>query len=113
MLETLRTLTLCALLGAASLLASCTGDPEFCRYDPECGGGIGSNCRTSDDCSDGFCCDSGNCGGGMCTYRCDADRDCPVEMACEHGTCFFTCSSDDDCAPGMSCEHGDTVCEWM
>ena len=92
--------------------AACTGEPEYCRFDPGCGGGIGATCRSYDDCSDGFCCDSGNCGGGMCTYRCDVDADCPPEMACEHDVCFFTCRSDADCARGMSCEHGNTVCEW-
>ena len=44
---------------------------------------------------------SDNCGGGMCTLRCDRDLDCPEDMLCEHETCFFGCASDEDCADGV------------
>ena len=62
-----------------------------CRFDPDCGGGIGGFCDVNRDCADGFCCRSDNCGGGMCTFECDRDSDCPDDMACE---------------------HGNTICEW-
>lgn len=100
------------LVALFALLLSCDGDPEHCRFDPDCGGGIGAFCDEESDCDEGICCDSGNCGGGMCTYRCDNDNPCPDDMACEHGTCFFTCDDDVDCAAGQSCEHGHTICEW-
>ena len=79
-----------------------------------CGGGeeTGAPSDEDDDCESEYCCGSGNCGGGMCTYPCRDDLDCPDSMACEHDTCFFRCDRDVDCAPGESCEHGDTVCEW-
>ncbi|MCA9717360.1 MAG: hypothetical protein H6713_41640 [Myxococcales bacterium] len=108
------------LLGVASilliggLLGAACGDPYTdCRFDPHCGsGGIGSFCNNDAECFNSECCESDNCGGGMCTFRCDHDVDCPAEMLCEHGTCFFICNSDLDCANGQSCEHGNTVCEW-
>lgn len=64
------------------------------------------------DCAEGICCDSDNCGGGMCTYSCDHDEDCPPTMACEHHVCVYMCDSDADCASGWECEHDNTVCEW-
>ena len=96
------------------LLGAACGDPYTdCRFDPHCGsGGIGSFCNNDAECFNSECCESDNCGGGMCTFRCDHDVDCPAEMLCEHGTCFFICNSDLDCANGQSCEHGNTVCEW-
>ncbi len=84
-----------------------------CRLDPRCGAGdIGAYCNDDRDCASAFCCDSGNCDGGMCTLPCDGDRDCPIDMLCEHSTCFFVCDRDADCANGQECEHGNTVCEW-
>jgi hypothetical protein len=85
-----------------------------CRYHPaSCAGGVGAFCDVDRDCISGFCCTKeSNCGGGMCTFACRGDRDCPPDMACEHDVCFFRCSSDRDCAVGQSCEHGHSVCEW-
>lgn len=97
---------------AAAALLSCDGEPDHCRFDPECEGGVGGFCDTASDCDEGFCCDTNNCGGGMCTYRCSDDHECPDDMLCEHETCFFRCADDTDCAEGMSCEHGETICEW-
>lgn len=101
------------LAGAVLGLVAASCEVEHCRYDPQCGGGIGGFCGDSSDCDEGFCCtEESNCGGGMCTYRCDDDNDCPEDMACEHDKCFFRCDSDSQCAEGMSCEHGRTICEW-
>ena len=101
-----------ALLAAS--LAGCGGDDDIerCRFDPDCGGGIGGFCEDRRDCETDHCCTSDNCGGGTCAIVCDGDLDCPDDMLCEHGTCFFACSTDDDCADGMSCEHDETICEW-
>jgi hypothetical protein len=106
-------------LCAATLIAGCGDDDDpgpydACRFEPEvCHGETGSFCDTDRDCYSGVCCTSeSNCRGGMCTYSCRDDRDCPPDMACEHDVCFFRCSSDRDCAVGQSCEHGKTVCEW-
>lgn len=100
----------CCSLGAAG----CASEPDYCRFDPgECGGGIGGDCVFDEDCQDGFCCrEDSNCGGGMCTYACRSDADCPASMRCQHDICFFSCSIDDDCASGQRCEHDNTICEW-
>lgn len=101
------------LAGAFVGLVAAGCEVEHCRFDPQCGGGIGGLCNEDDDCDEGFCCtDESNCAGGMCTYRCSDDADCPDDMACQHDKCFFVCNEDSDCADGMSCEHGATVCEW-
>jgi hypothetical protein len=105
-----RLLRVLAVLALA--MGSCDGEPEHCRHDPDCGGGVGGFCDGAGDCDEGLCCTSGNCGGGMCTYECHDDRDCPQDMLCEHDTCFFACDDDRDCAEGQSCEHGSTICEW-
>lgn len=114
--RTLRWLSLVPF--AAALFVGCGDDDDqpydACRYEPQyCTGEPGSFCDTDRDCYAGICCtERANCGGGMCTYSCRDDRDCPPDMACEHDVCFFRCSSDRDCAVGQSCEHGNTVCEW-
>jgi len=111
---------------ALFLVAAChqpsdtfTGDGEvdsFCRENPRdnsCDGEIGGPCDRTDDCYDGVCCtEDKNCGGGMCLYRCDDDRDCPTNQRCEHHYCFFSCDRDSDCGPGQSCEHHETICEY-
>jgi len=109
-----------ALLGA--LLASplaCNDTPLRydddwdCSYDPRnCDSGdLGAYCHSNAECDTGWCCESKECGGGMCTYSCDRDNDCPADMGCEHHTCFFYCHNDNDCAAGQKCEHK-RVCEW-
>lgn len=71
----------------------------------------GVSCRDNYDCVD-VCCREPYCGrGGMCTYRCRDDRDCPGDMLCEHQVCLFACDTDRDCGPGWSCEHDHAVCE--
>ena len=119
------------LMGAITLIAAstivcvgaCGGDPSpyygggdvnlECRESPaDCDGDVGGACGDDFDCFDGVCCSDKNCGGGMCTYLCDGDLDCPGGMACEHGYCFFECDGDGDCGPGQKCEHGKTICEY-
>jgi hypothetical protein len=104
------------LLALASLIAGCSDNvsPDVCRFDPaSCTNGeAGAFCLTDHDCI-GICCTArSNCAGGMCTYACRDDRDCPLNMACEHDVCFYRCEYDTDCAFGQSCEHDNTVCEW-
>lgn len=103
-----------SLLPMPPLLAlTACGDGDDCRFDPLCpGGNVGASCEEDRNCAAGFCCDTGNCGGGMCTFPCDDDDDCPSDMSCAHDVCFFRCGSDRDCADGMSCEHGHTIREW-
>lgn len=88
-------------------------DPT-CSLDPvACGGLIGGRCSVDEDCLDGICCEDKNCGPGTCTFLCNGDADCPVEMLCEHGFCFFRCDDDSDCGPNQGCEHGETICEYL
>ena len=92
----------------------CRTVADVCRFEPDrCPSGEpGAECIDDRDCF-GFCCtDGSNCRGGMCTYACQNNEDCPRDMACEHDMCFFACEFDEDCAVGQSCEHGNTVCEW-
>jgi hypothetical protein len=109
---------------ALLLLATCGGREEQWDGDPDpellCGpdprncpeGGIGARCSVSDECADGICCLSGNCGGGMCTYLCGGNGDCPPSMLCDGGFCFYTCRADAECAPGQECERDDTICQY-
>ena len=108
------------IAGSALAALNCHGSElddlssDRCRLEPaRCDGGAGARCDGNRDCADPlFCCDDGNCGGGMCTLECRSDGDCPVDMLCEHDLCFYACGNDRDCGPDMSCEHGNTVCEY-
>ena len=119
-LASLRLSSLVGTFAMGVLLATlgqtgCASSSDRCRLDPaSCNGAAGTLCNTDNDCNGGlFCCDDdNNCGGGMCTFECDSDNDCPLDMLCEHDVCFYACDSDDDCAPTQSCEHGNTVCEY-
>ena len=115
--------TALCLFGTALLAASCNSrsdvwegdnDPDaFCGVDPtRCEGLIGARCGVGDDCDDGVCCLNNDCGGGMCTYLCGQDPDCPPSMACHDGFCFYRCNADVDCGPGQTCEHDTTVCQY-
>ncbi len=104
------------LVVLTALFAGCGYDEDSsdtCRFEPAfCEDGrAGAFCNNDRDCR-GTCCTTGNCGGGMCTYSCFDDRDCPSDMGCEHNVCFYYCRYDDDCAVGQRCEHDNTVCEW-
>jgi hypothetical protein len=86
---------------------------ELCGPDPRgCEGQIGSSCGVSDDCEDGVCCLSGECGGGTCTYLCANDADCPPRTLCDGGFCFFACNANTDCGPGQECREDQTICQY-
>lgn len=107
------TAMLIAMIGPTGCGGGASSDK--CRLYPEdCRGAAGTLCNDDRDCNGGLecCTDNNNCGGGMCTFECQDDRDCPIDMLCQHDLCFYACNSDDDCADSMSCEHGNTVCEY-
>lgn len=87
---------------------------DLCRLSPDdCEDGqAGASCSSNFDCQESCCQDSNNCAGGMCSFSCEDDTQCPADMACEHNICFYRCTQDVDCAPGQSCEHDNTLCEW-
>jgi hypothetical protein len=84
-----------------------------CRANPlGCEGDIGGLCGHQDDCDEGVCCLSRDCGGGMCTYLCGGAVGCPFGMRCDDGFCFFTCSNDNECAPNQRCRENNTICRY-
>lgn len=106
--------TLLGLCLGALLSVTCgpPGPPGGdCRFDPHCPGGVGAYCDNDGECGSGHCCDKKECDGGMCTFECDDDHECPQGLLCEHGVCFYACSTAADCASGQKCKH-DGVCEW-
>jgi len=115
--------TLLVLLAGLFAVTTCGGREEtwngdrdiaLCGPDPrKCDDGlIGARCGVGDDCADGVCCLSDHCGGGMCTFLCGSQGDCPSGMACEGGFCFYSCTTDTNCGPGQKCEHDHTVCQY-
>jgi hypothetical protein len=103
---------LLAMLGSVvsiGLLAAC-GD-----NGPPPGGGagwVGAGCGAPGQCPSGYCCRSSQCGGGMCTYPCSNNAQCPYGTLCADGACFWACSSDANCGAGQACRHGHTVCQY-
>jgi hypothetical protein len=89
-------------------LGGCGVEPnERCRLTPErCQGGPGGLCSDAWDCATELCCDLAECGGGMCTFACGGDTDCPSPMRCQLGYCFYDCTSAEDCADDMLCQEG-------
>jgi hypothetical protein len=75
-------------------------------------GAIGASCFAAYDCASGFCCKSPPCRGGMCTYACRDDFDCPPGARCDGGACFWACLRDTDCAIGQSCKKQHSVCQY-
>lgn len=102
-------------LSLGALLSVTCGPPApvtgNCRYDPHCAGGLGAFCDKNADCFSGHCCGKDSCGGGMCTYKCDNDAQCPAGMLCDGGTCYFSCAGPTECANGQDCTKQD-VCHW-
>lgn len=82
-----------------------------CRFNPHCAGGVGGFCDKDVECASGHCCTNKACDGGMCTFECDADSECPVGMLCDGGNCFYACDTAAECAAGQKCK-GDGVCRW-
>ncbi|WP_437300475.1 outer membrane exchange protein TraA family protein [Sorangium sp. So ce426] len=78
--------------------SACTGDTLFCinlEGRTQC-----AECRTSEDCRDGFVCDPET---HECKeeYECEEDPDCPRDKICVDHTCVL-CDTSDRCA-GNSC----------
>ena len=75
---------------------------------PVCGTGghsreVGGACQNDRDCVE-ECSDNPNFGDGMCTRKCDSDRDCPAGSVCvvddilrNDGICAMECDRERDC----------------
>lgn len=108
-LRSLLGLTLGALL---SVTCGPPGPPGGdCRFNPNCGGGLGGLCDVDSQCASGHCCDKPSCAHGMCTFECKNDAGCPATMRCDGGTCYFGCNGVADCAVGQECTKKG-VCHW-
>jgi len=73
---------------------------------------MGGACYSAYDCATGFCCTSPPCHGGMCTYACRTDLDCPYGTRCDGGACFAVCFYDSDCAYGQTCKKAHSLCQY-
>ena len=73
---------------------------------------MGGACYTVYDCATGYCCMGPPCHGGMCTYACRSDVDCPLGFGCDGGACFWNCRVDSDCAMGQTCKKGHSLCQY-
>ena len=74
---------------------------------------IGARCRTSAQCSTGFC------AGGQCARSCPDGLGCGEDERCvqflEGSFCFARCHNDTDCALGAFCDTSygdDPICYW-
>ncbi len=92
-----------------ALLAACGDNGPPPGY---AAGAVGAGCAADTQCPGGYCCRSGVCGGGMCTYHCGNNAQCPPGTLCADGACFWACSSDANCAAGQVCRHARTVCQY-
>jgi hypothetical protein len=104
-----RTKALGGMLACLTLLTACGDD-----HGPPTGSTVlsmGAVCYGPYQCATNYCCVSPPCGGGMCTYPCQRDADCPYGARCADNACFWACSTDAQCAPGWTCKHGHTVCQ--
>jgi hypothetical protein len=92
-----------------------------CQALPEGGMACVEKCADSNDCDDGFTCQSGRClpdtaqFSGCGAYRevgasCDGDEHCRglglVNGLCQQGICTFRCASSEQCPEEYSCEDG-------
>jgi hypothetical protein len=73
---------------------------------------MGGACYTVYDCATGYCCTSPPCRGGMCTYACRSDFDCPLGFGCDGGACFWNCRVDSECALGQTCKKAHSLCQY-
>jgi hypothetical protein len=84
---------LAMLLFAAALAAS------GCDDDDDHYGDTGAPCDDDEQCMD-RCARGPDWPGGMCTYECNTDEDCPGGTACvdrSGGVCAVLCEVNDDC----------------
>lgn len=82
-------LMLATTLATVAVLHACSGDDED----------YGQACDSDRDC-DGLCAEGGDYPDGLCTYRCDDERDCPGGWTCVSkagGICLELCSSEREC----------------
>jgi hypothetical protein len=98
-------------------MLACLALPTACGDDhgPPTGNAalsIGAACYAPYNCATNYCCASPPCGGGMCTYPCRRDPECPYGTRCADGACFWACVTDRDCPLGESCKHAHTVCQY-
>ncbi|MGM0555030.1 MAG: hypothetical protein ACQEVA_01500 [Myxococcota bacterium] len=96
----LRTLLIALLCFSLLPLLGCT--------DGSLGERVGNSCRDDVDCARGsFCLTGGDYPDGMCTTRCDFDRDCPSFARCVEdngGICLLECDVDRDCPARYECK---------
>ncbi|MGC4094936.1 MAG: hypothetical protein QM756_44865 [Polyangiaceae bacterium] len=97
---------ICAL-GAVSACAGGDGPPGGAP-----GYQVGALCASDWDCATGYCCKAPPCRGGMCSYACRDDFDCPSGTRCDGGTCFWACAVDANCPIGQTCKKAHTVCQY-
>jgi len=74
---------------------------------------VGAPCAADNQCAQRCLQDNDHYPGGMCTYYCVTDQDCPEASACvggDSGFCAVTCLSNEDCGDfgrGFLCDAVD------
>jgi hypothetical protein len=106
-----RTLLIGALAATAGITVGCNSNDGPTNVAPGMQQ-LGGACYSAYDCATGYCCVSPPCHGGMCTYACRGDADCPYGTRCDGGACFVVCYYDTDCAWGQTCKKGHTLCQY-
>jgi len=101
---------ICAIWLAVGSYAGCSSDGPQGGNSPVIQ--MGGACYSPYDCATGYCCTSPACRGGMCTYACRTDYDCPNGSRCDGGSCFWSCVSDAQCAWGQTCKKAHTLCQY-
>jgi Cys-rich repeat protein len=118
--------------GEGGACTSCEGDWQCksgssCQELPEGVAACVETCRDSNDCEDGFLCQTGRCLPDSAQYTgcraygqvgatCNGDAHCRslgiVNGLCLGGTCTVRCTSGDECPTNFSCEDatGGRVC---
>ena len=95
------------LLGALTCLG-CGWSPSVGKTGSDVGGACGSDISCDETCVTG----SPFFPGGVCTWRCNADTDCPIKSICSrivlansggYHVCVNTCQSANDCRTGYQC----------
>ena len=105
----MRSKLFCALVLALVLAPACSP-----IVGPD-GSAVGRTCLVNSDC-DQFCLPSDkHYPGGMCTYHCSSDGQCPGGTVCiddQGGTCAVACANNDQClgfGRGFVCDTTDRL----